>query len=1781
MAEQVVTVPLLGGIDESVDPDQLKAPGMKELTNVVVRKKERFQKREGYALLAQSGTTTTPATAYSQTGAFDMPILSEAIAGHKSESGSKIVVASDGQVFEFVNQDSARGYRYVNQLPRALGTIIPIDTAAGQCLEIESCIIKSAAGRLRVTAWTVGQRPEAIACDDSMWRQPTWDANGLYVAIQREDTGAFLTQPFRVKDPSGNDTTDVRNLRMCECYGTSQGPNGDVSCIVAWQSGVGTSAKLYGFRVSEDGTKFTTIDIFAVTGTAFTNGLPPTFRSFDIAPVWSSKIGLLPNLEYNIFLAICSNDTVAPNIDWHQLNTSSSVFWSTVANALPFPGATASATWTAKCMRGIVIQANKFAADSYVTLTARVGIADLPGPTPPIDMALITFLMEPVSPLNGRWVDYPDSWGIIRDMNYQTLEDFSTIPAYAALGGKFYPSKTVRQFNGSDFTIDSGNIANAPILLSERLFARSPYLLQVVFPDAASTRQIYNVDWLFGGPLVGNRQSVAYMGGISPYTPTGLSNGQFAQWRATSQESHQYPSSNEAPINLTDAAVYPCGGALGGTQLSYIETPNCGPNNRFPAVATAYYPNQQLATAIPGAVNVNPPRADVWVSGGIEVGTITFTSFPAGLSNGTWITKVVVANNATASLRITVTGGTVLAGGVVVYDSGQEMVAGVAVPIDIPAEAMYPGSPALPASVTGLAGDVVNYVTNIALVDLGTYTSPPNVFIRYGVCNGIGALAGVMNTNVQMRQFFSQVNKTYSYTFIDGGDTASPAASPAFDLPVENCVHRWSSAISAGPFLTSTVLLAVASTSANPYTSAAGDSPLTSPFVHSTNNYFESYKWTPSPGETLLRPRWPASSTANGISALAGPWRLVSDIVVVQQPAVSSPARDFNGHRALVSIMPTGDDSQRSQYLVYIGDASQEMIIESPPGDLSRESLDWTYRQNLGVFVESMNAPRVLTVPMNSPRLFSNEKSDQVGALAVRRTTEVYGGMLRDGSSESTVRVGAISYDMVPERWRSSMPYADYTILNGGVVSTFDGASCGEIMPMMWPQRSLCSIAYRDPPETFDMDKAYYATVYGLNVKSALWIGGIASGGDKFVAALMNISRPYFGYEGGLVASQRLDGLNGSYEWSGYDRIATSFGGKPTDDYQSISVDQRLTSYKLNSAVSGNTSPGGSRPVMFYGKYGKWAKVSYLPSVGSVAGYQVAWTPRNVSEDVGGGSATQQSSSFSSENCQGDMLMRWVYECADGTGRITRSAPSVPSRFHVLTRLFTDENGDQVSAEVYKYGFFAPRLELTNRLRVGGDDNRRVTLQAYTTAEPFGSVFYRTPLRNWESPATAFASERGSSRQLCAFTTSPYTGTSISAPYGFVTNNLSCFHGSNGEYLGILGMPYLYTTGGEVPNMCPPSAKCMTVHQNRIVLGGADDPTVIWIGKEMTEQDAPAFSDLLTVRIADGGAVTGLGSLSRALIVFKADQIHILTGDMPDNTVAGGLAGTLGQPMRLVNGLGCISHRSVISTPVGVFFQSYRTIEMMGQDLAVTPIGLRVMDILETYKDVVSVTHKAVDSEVIFCCQKPSVLAGTNTQTDGKQFVLLVYNYAEDIWSKHEMDGFGVGAASVAEMNDQTMIFVGGRGYITSDTRFYDTTPAGNQWVTMSGETAPIALNQQQGYQRVKRIALMGDPIPALPAPSTYQPHAMTVTVSTDWDSTQTAAWTSSEVQSILAKQGREFFGVHVRNQKCQKVSIRFQDAPPNGGAITTGYGVAFSNIALTVGVKSGLNKRMTQEAEH
>ena len=1754
--DQIVKIPLLGGIDESIDPDQLPAPGMKELTNIVVRKKQRFQKREGYTLIPNPANPTTPATVYRGTAVSDMPFPAEAIGGHKSPSGDKLVTVADSQMFEYVGQDIVREYRYVNDVPRAMGDVVPVDTSAGQCLEIESCIIKNENNGLRVTVWSVAARPSAIMADDSIWWENI-DGAGLYFSIQNQDTGAFLFAPTRIYMPGPIATMDVRNLRVCESYeDPALGADGNVGCIIMWQHGPYSGApQLWGIRINAYGEVGNTINVTNLLQPGY-QGLPPTYRSFDIASL--RRTGEV----YGFALIVCTEDSQpVPELQWYQIDASVAVLWTVSHVTTVFDAATTGRTWIARCMRGVTMQYEKSYINGPYTVTVRVGISDPIGV--PIDMALVTFQVVVVGP--SYFAD-PGSWGIIRGMNYQTHEDFSSVPGYAGLGGKHMLSSSV-----SDIHLYAE--ANASAIPSPRTNVAT-----IILPDGS--RQLYSFT---DEPLPGTTE-VCRLNITGIYKPGSMPDATYAAWSALAQSrySHRYPQEMLFNVDMTSLASYSRGRQICGLRHSV-----CGPLNRYTGSAPGYYASVTLAAVFAGVPQVVAATADVILDAGIVSTSIVLVAAGSGLTNGDYRNvPLTIDGTSTAFGNVSVVGGVVTS--IVIANSGYAYVVGALRSISISSGGLYDGSPSLPGVAT-CTTDV--YAAWVVLVDGGDYdnTAVPALHLRSGACSPVAGTGSpllpvptVHNELAYMLEYNFYLNSGASYTFIDNADTLSPLTSPAFALPPQSCVHRWSSVVA--PFFDSggyEVILGVSSVGGKPATSPSGDAPLSGAYAYSTNNYFEVYKWLPGVvGETLLRPTITSGPVSQMISALAGPWRMVGDLAVVRRPN-NSVVSDTGKRRVVAAITPAGDVQQRTQFLVYVGDTSNNVTMVAPTFDEGTSSLNWRYVNNKGMFVESANAPRMLTVPLNSTRMFTAEQSSTSDGALVFMTTSMTGGMLRDGSSENACQVGAISYDLKPSGWRQMLKFADYTLVNGGIMSSFDGSSCSESCIMLWPQRDLTTLAAEPSPILMNTNSQFYNQDEKLNLQACLWPLTLKLSVGQYdtievpnsigASAIANISRPYYAYEAGLAVDS--SSISSSTWWS---RLNTSFGGDPTEDYQSITIDQRMSAYGMNSAVSGDTSPGGSRSLTYYGKYGNSERFG-----------DVYWVPRTISQEVNSAVdfVTQKGCFFDSLDTSGDMLMRWVYEVADGTGRIARSAPSIPARYSIVSRIGCTEevNGvfNTTAVSEFRYGFLAPRIELTNRLRVGGDDNKRIMLQPYTTAEPYSSVFYRMPFKNWLTPSTSFISERNDGRQLCSFSASPYNQ---SNPYGYVVNNLTCFDGPAKEYLGILGMPYLYTTGGEYANTCPPSVRCMTIHQSRVVIGGADDATVIWFSKEVTEQDAPSFSDLLTIQISDGGAVTGLGSLARALVVFKRSQIHVLTGDMPGSTATGASTAspwktTLGEPHRLVDGLGCISPRSVISTPVGLFFQSNRTIEMMGQNMAVSPIGYRIMDVLETYSEVVSVVHKAVDSEVIFCCQKPSVLAGTNTDTNGSQAVLMVYNYLEDIWSKHTTSNFGRGNVAIGEQNEQTLMAVGGRTYRTNDTRFYDKTPNGDIWVVASGETAPIALNQGQGFQRVKRIRIMGDPIPALPAPQLYQTHGMVLSVMTDWDSTQLSAWTEAQAQSIYSLQGREFFEIHVRNQKCQKISLRFEDI--QGSTLNTGYGVAFSSIALVVGVKSGLNKRMTMIAEH
>ena len=563
--------------------------------------------------------------------------------------------------------------------------------------------------------------------------------------------------------------------------------------------------------------------------------------------------------------------------------------------------------------------------------------------------------------------------------------------------------------------------------------------------------------------------------------------------------------------------------------------------------------------------------------------------------------------------------------------------------------------------------------------------------------------------------------------------------------------------------------------------------------------------------------------------------------------------------------------------------------------------------------------------------------------------------------------------------------------------------------------------------------------------------------------------------------------------------------------------------------------------------------------------------------------------------------MRWTYEYVDGTGRISRSAPSIPTQYTICAEILgaaIKYEGDAPAytgglVSVFQYGFFAPRLELTNRLSTAASDPRRMVTQPYTTAEPFSTVLYRMPFSNFGNSASDFVIDRNVTRAVVPYTATAYDGAyngTGTVPLGLVTTNLTCFDGGTKAYNGILSEPYLYTTGGILDNVPPPAAKAMCVHQNRLVLGGADDTTVVWFSKPITPTEGPGFNEQLTITISDGGPVTGLASLGENLIVFKLQDVFVVPGTFPD---ASGNGPSLGEPYSLSSGVGCIDHRSVVDTPVGVFFQSERGLELLTSALEVIPM-VKVRETLKLFPYITSTAHYPTNREVWFVCHDSKIGAVFQNPTAE----IIIYNYQTGTFSKFVTPGdsnyLGRGMYHAALVNSDMWLACKSDGFYGTDQAFaytydtslyYDTTRGigvgYKNFVKMTVQTAPISMNEVQGFQRLKRVRLLGT---ATSPAGTSDYGQAAIGLLTDYTlslaNAQQASWTNAQMTTVINAQGRAQFEVHVREQKGQKVSVYYIEGAPASVA-GNGFGLALSNIAVVVGLKSGLDKRITSEAKH
>ena len=475
---------------------------------------------------------------------------------------------------------------------------------------------------------------------------------------------------------------------------------------------------------------------------------------------------------------------------------------------------------------------------------------------------------------------------------------------------------------------------------------------------------------------------------------------------------------------------------------------------------------------------------------------------------------------------------------------------------------------------------------------------------------------------------------------------------------------------------------------------------------------------------------------------------------------------------------------------------------------------------------------------------------------------------------------------------------------------------------------------------------------------------------------------------------------------------------------------------------------------------------------------------------------------------------QFTYEWTDNQGNLHRSAPSIP--VSVTTTGSTSTNTIHV-----------PTLRLTYK----------------TAPNPVRIVGYR-----WSTAQQIY-----------------YQFTSVTSPIINDPTIDSVTITDTQSDAAILGNAIIYTTGGVVEDIAPPSSIASALYSNRLFLVDAEDQNLLWFSKQVIEAVPVEMSDLLTLYIAptsgaqgSTGPITALAPMDDKLIIFKRDAIYYITGTGPDNT---GANSDFSAPIFVTSSVGCSNPSSIVLMPQGLMFKSDKGIWLLGRDLSTNYIGAGV----EQY-----------NSSTVMAAQS---IPGTNQV----RFILsggttLMYDYYYQQWGTFTNINAISGTLYQGEhtyLNNTGLVFQEEAG------SYLD----GSSPVLMSFTTSWIGVAGLQGFQRFYFLYLLGTYLSPFKLnvglAYNYNPSALqTILVTPDnyapaWG--ELAQWGSTPSwggngDGSSADHSANVFAVRLfpANQKCESLQISLSEIyDPSQGA-PAGAGLTLSGMNFVIGTKKG-----------
>jgi len=143
----------------------------------------------------------------------------------------------------------------------------------------------------------------------------------------------------------------------------------------------------------------------------------------------------------------------------------------------------------------------------------------------------------------------------------------------------------------------------------------------------------------------------------------------------------------------------------------------------------------------------------------------------------------------------------------------------------------------------------------------------------------------------------------------------------------------------------------------------------------------------------------------------------------------------------------------------------------------------------------------------------------------------------------------------------------------------------------------------------------------------------------------------------------------------------------------------------------------------------------------------------------------------------------------------------------------------------------------------------------------------------------------------------------------------------------------------------PPACTIAWTAQNRIFLAGIDqDPSAVWFSNQANPKEGISFFDGFLFRV-QGTVTAGVGRDRNSVVFTSEPAIWTATGEFPDATGGGAQIPT---PFKLPHQLGAVAPQSIVTTSIGIFFQSTKGIHLLDWGWGATYIGKDAEDVLGT-----------------------------------------------------------------------------------------------------------------------------------------------------------------------------------------------------------------------------------------